>query len=84
MKRSGRGGTIEFGFNDKTFDKDMVDCFRMFEDECGIQSHACAGRVSGLLEHTRDRVIRPPSYDLRSIVNLLGKFGDAHMWLVTR
>ena len=39
----------------------------------------CAARVSGLLEHVRDRVIRPPSYDPRNIVELVEQFGDAHI-----
>ena len=73
------GGTIEFGFSEKTFCKDIEDYFLLFEDECSLQSHACAGRVSGLLEHVRDRVIRPPSYDERSIVDLLERYGDAHI-----
>ena len=53
-----------------------LDYFRKFEDESSIQSHAW--RVSGLLKHVSHRVIRPPIYDPRSIVDLLEKFGDAH------
>ena len=73
------GGTIEFGFSEKTFCMDIEDYFLLFEDECSLQSHTCAGRVSGLLEHVRDRVIRPPTYDERSIVDLLERYGDAHI-----
>ena len=28
------GGIIEFGFDDKKFDKDVEDYFLLFEDEC--------------------------------------------------
>ena len=73
------GGTIQFGFSDKTFDKDIEDYFAMFEDECSIQSHYCAGRVARVLDHARGMVIGPPDYDPRSIVGLLDKYGDAHV-----
>ena len=73
------GGTIQFGFSDKTFDKDIEDYFAMFEDECSIQSHYCAGRVARVLDHVRGMVIGPPDYDPRSIVGLLDKYGDAHV-----
>ena len=73
------GGKIEFGFSDKTFCKDIEDYFLLFEDECSLQSHTCAARVARVLEHVRDRVIGPPSYDPRNIVELLDKYGDAHI-----
>ena len=73
------GGKIEFGFVDKKFDKDIEDYFQLFEDECSLQSHTCAGRVARVLNHVRDKVIEPPDYDLRNIVDLLDKYGDAHI-----
>ena len=73
------GGKIEFGFSDKKFCKDVEDYFVMFEDECTLQSHNCAGRVARVLENVRDRVIGPPDYDPRSIVELLDKYGDGHI-----
>ena len=45
-----------------------------FEDEC-TQSHA--GRVMGVLSHFRGKVIDPPSYDPRNIVDLIEKYRDA-------
>ena len=37
----------------------------------------CLGCLN--IEHVRDMVIKPPSYDLRSIVDLLEKYGDGHI-----
>ena len=64
------GGTVEFGFSDNKFAKYVEDDFLLFEDEC-TQLHACAGRVAGVLSHVRDKVIAPPSYDSRNIVELI-------------
>ena len=72
------GGRIEFGFRDKKFDRDFEDYFILFEDQCTLH-HNCAGRVSGLQAHLRDKVINPPSYDPRNIVDLIEKYGDAHL-----
>jgi hypothetical protein len=46
------------------------DYFLPFKDKC-TQSHNCAGRVTGVLYHLRKKVIDPPSYDSRNIVDLL-------------
>ena len=48
------GGRIEFGFDDKRFPKKFEDYFLIFEDDCTTQSHACAGRVSGVLFNMRE------------------------------
>ena len=72
------GGTIEFGFQDKNFSHDMEDYFLPFEDNCSL-SHTCAGRVMGVQEHVRDRVVKPPVHDTRNIVDLVEKYGDAHI-----
>ena len=50
----------------------------MFEEKCTI-SHNCAGRVSGLQAHVRDKVLDPPDYDQRDIVQLIENYGDAHL-----
>ena len=50
----------------------------IFEDEC-TQSHACAGRVMGVLSHFKGKVLEPPSYDPRNIVDLIEKYRDAHI-----
>ena len=73
------GGKLEFGYSDKNFDRDIEDYFQLFEDECSLESHTCAGRVARLLDHVRDKVIAPPDYDPRNIVDLLDKYGDAHI-----
>ena len=72
------GGKIEFAFSDKKFDREFEDYFILFEDQCSL-SHNCAGRVSGLQAHLRDKVLEPPSYDPRNIVDLIEKYGDAHL-----
>ena len=72
------GGKIEFGFSDINFAKDFEDYFILFEDQCTIHN-CCVGRVSGLQAHIRDKVLLPPSYDERNIVNLIEKYGDAHL-----
>ena len=76
------GGKIEFGFSDNKFPQEIEDYFLPFEDECSL-SHSCAGRVMGVLvknlEHVRDKLIKPPEYDPRNIMNLIEKYGDAHI-----
>ena len=72
------GGRLEFGFKEEKFDKNFEDYFILFEDQCTL-SHNCAGRVSGLQAHVRDKVLEPPTYDTRNVVNLLEKYGDAHL-----
>ena len=72
------GGKIEFGFSDKHFPQSIDDYFLPFEDECSL-SHSCAGRVMGVLEHVRNKVIKPPEYDQRNIVELIERYGDAHI-----
>ena len=72
------GGRIEFGFSDSNFSKDFEDYFLLFEDECSLP-HNCAGRVMGVQSHLRKRVVAPPSYDPRSIMDLLDKYRDAHI-----
>ena len=71
------GGRIEFAFSEKKFDRDFEEYFILFEDQCTL-SHNCAGRVSGLQAHLRNKVLEPPSYDPRNIVELIEKYGDAH------
>ena len=56
----------------------MEDYFLLFEDECTL-SHSCVGRVMGVLAHVRESVIKPPEYDPRNIVDLIEKYGDAHI-----
>ena len=72
------GGRLEFGFKEEKFDKNFEDYFILFEDQCTL-SHNCAGRVSGLQAHVREKVLEPPTYDTRNMVNLLEKYGDAHL-----
>ena len=73
------GGRVQFGFNDKTFPKDFEDYFLMFEDDCSTQSHTCAGRVMGVLFNMRDKVLQPPGYDPRDVVDLIDRYRDAHI-----
>ena len=72
------GGRLEFGFSENIFSNDVEDYFVMFEDQC-TQSHTCAGRVRGVLSHIRKKLIDPPDYDPRSIVDLLDKYQDGHI-----
>ena len=72
------GGKIEFGFMDEKFSKELEDYFILFEDQC-TQSHACAGRVMGVASGMREKLIEPPSFDPRNIVDLVEKYGDAHI-----
>jgi hypothetical protein len=52
-------------YSENVFPNDVEDYFLMFEDQC-TQSHACAGKVRGVLSHIRKKLIDPPSYDQRS------------------
>ena len=72
------GGKFEFIFTDKKFDRDFEDYFILFEDQCSL-SNNCVGRVSGLQAYVRDKMLEPPSFDQRRMVNLLEKYGDAHL-----
>ena len=74
------GGRINFGYSDNKFDKELEEYFLMFEDECSSQScHSCVGRVMGVLFDKRDNIVSPPSYDPRSVPDLLDKYRDAHI-----
>ena len=73
------GGKVEFGFSDRTFPKDFEDYFLIFEDDCSTQSHSCAGRIMGVLFEMRDKVLQPPGYDLRNVVDLIDRYRDAHI-----
>ena len=72
------GGTIQFGFMDKKFPQEVEDYFLPFEDNCTM-SHSCAGRVMGVLAHVRDKVVKAPEHDPRDIVELVERYGDAHI-----
>ena len=41
--------------------------------------HSCAGRVMGVLQDVREKVIKAPDYDPRNIVDLVERYGDAHI-----
>ena len=56
-----------------------TSCCLRSSEQCSTHLHSCAGRVSGLLDHVRDKVIQPPSHDPRNVVDLLEKCGDAHI-----
>ena len=74
------GGRINFGYSDNKFDKDLEDYFLMMEDECSSQScHSCVGRVMGVVFDKRVKILYPPSYDPRSVPDLLDKYRDAHI-----
>ena len=72
------GGRVEFGFTEKHFPQEVEDYILPFEDECSLL-HSFAGRVMGVLEHVRDKVIKPPDYDPGDIEDLIEKYGDAHI-----
>ena len=46
----------------------------MFEDRCSLAPHNCAARVGGVALNVRDRVLQPPDYDGRNIVELVDKY----------
>ena len=75
------GGRLEFGFNEKSFPKEIEDYFLLMEDECSTHSHNCGGRVKGVVFNMRDSVLKPPSYNPRNVVevDLIEKHGDAHI-----
>ena len=74
------GGKLEFGFSDTSFPKEIEDYFLLFEDECSLLAHHnCAARVMGVVSNMKDKLLQPPSYDPRSILDLLDKYGDAHI-----
>ena len=72
------GGRLEFGFSENKFSNYVEDYFLLFEDQC-TQSHTCAGRVRGVASHIRKKLVDPPNYDPRSIVDLLDKYEDGHI-----
>ena len=72
------GGKLEFGFTDKNFPQEMEDYFLLFEDQCTF-SHPCVGRVMEVFSHVRENVIKAPEYDPRNIVDLVERYGDAHI-----
>eukprot|EP00091_Calanus_sinicus_P005333 TRINITY_DN15777_c0_g1_i1.p1 TRINITY_DN15777_c0_g1~~TRINITY_DN15777_c0_g1_i1.p1 ORF type:complete len:137 (-),score=45.44 TRINITY_DN15777_c0_g1_i1:3-413(-) len=72
------GEKVEFGFDNKDFPKEVEDYFLLFEDKCEL-NHACAGRVMSVASHVRDKVLEAPKYDSRNIVDLIDKYGDAHI-----
>ena len=73
------GGKIEFGFKDNKFLKEIQEYFLLMEDECSIHANKCCARVKSGVFDMRDWVIQPPKYDPRNIVDLLEKYGDAHI-----
>ena len=74
------GGKLEFGFSDTSFPKGIEDFFLLFEDECSLLAHYnCAARVMGEVSNMKDKLLQPPSYDPRSILDLLERYGDAHI-----
>ena len=56
----------------------------MFEDRCSLAPHHCAARVSGVALNVRDRVLQPPDYDGMNIVELVDKYGDAHIYVIVK
>ena len=74
------GGRLEFGFSEDKFPKEIEDYFLLMEDECSLLGHQnCAGRVKSVVFNMREKVMKPPDHDPRSIVELLEKYGDAHI-----
>ena len=73
------GGRLEFGFNEKSFPKEIEDYFLLMEDECSTHSNNCGGRVSSVVFNMRKSVLKPPSYDPRNVLDLLNKYKDAHI-----
>ena len=73
------GGRIEFGYSKKGFSVELQDYFIMFEDECSTLTHNCAGRIRGVLFDMKDKALKPPDFDSRSIIDLIEKYEDAHI-----
>ena len=74
------GGRLEFGYSKKGFPMEVQDYFIMFEDECSTLSHSsCAGRIRGVLFDMKDKALKPPDFDSRSIIALIEKYEDAHI-----
>ena len=73
------GGRIEFGYSKKGFSVELQDYFIMFEDECSTLTHNCAGRIRGVLFNMKDKALKPPDFDSRSIIDLIEKYEDAHI-----
>ena len=44
-----------------------------------LAPHHCAARVGGVALNVRDRVLQPPDYDGRNILEFVDKYGDAHI-----
>ena len=44
---------------DKKFPHEVEEYFLPFEDNCSL-SFSCAGRVTGVLEHAREKVLKAP------------------------
>ena len=72
------GGKVEFGFADKEFPQEVEDYFVQFEDKCTLP-HSCIGRVMGVLQNVRGNVVKAPEFDPRNIVDLVERYGDAHI-----
>ena len=71
---------MEFGFSDNTFPKEIEDYFLLFEDECSTLGHQnCLARVKSVVLSMRHLALKPPDYDPRSILDLLDRYGDAHI-----
>ena len=70
QKEKDWGGTIEFGFEDKKFSREVKEYFYHLRTIAQF-SHSCAGRVMGVLEHVRDNVVKPPTHDPRNILDLV-------------
>ena len=74
------GGRLEFMFNKKYFPKEIEDYFLLMEDECSTLGHlGFLARVKSVAFDMRKSLLRPPDYDPRSIVDLVDKYGDAHV-----
>ena len=56
----------------------ILRIFLLLKDEGSTHSHNC-GKIVSVVFNLRDSVLKPPSYDPRNIVDLLDKYGDAHI-----
>jgi len=72
------GGRVHFGFDDDTFPREVGDFFLLMEDEC-LLPHSCAGRIMAMLFSMRDKVLNNLSDDSPNVIDLLDKYGDAHV-----